>query len=154
MLIGVWAIPSTIELVAEQDKLMKLLAGRAQRFTGVHLAIKRGPLPGAEVRTAYQALVRRYSGQLACSALLLEADGFWASAVRAFLTGVEMLNPRSVSKTFGQARALAEWLAPRHSAETGQRVSADELHSAIEWMLARPLVCKYRENHPDAVTGA
>jgi hypothetical protein len=127
---------------------MKLLAARAQKFSTAHLVIKKAPLPDAELRSTYQALVRRYREHMAHSAVLLEGDGFWASAVRAFLTGVEMVDRRTRSKTFGKIAALAEWLAPVHSVDTGEQVDPEELRLALEWMMARPTVREHRGAYP------
>jgi hypothetical protein len=94
MFIGVWARPSSLELVAKQDEIMKTLCSHGTKFSSVQLVVKKAPLPAAEVRAAYEDLLRRYAERIACAALLIEGDGFWASAVRAFLTGVQMVERR------------------------------------------------------------
>lgn len=144
VLVGVWAIPSTLEIVAEQNKIMEQLSAQGRKLSTIHLVIKRAPLPGPDVRSSYQALTRRFSESLACSAILLEGDGFWASAVRAFLTGVEMVARRVSSKTFGEIRPLVEWVASVHGAETGERINPEALRAVLEGILARPAVRKHR----------
>lgn len=144
ILIGVWAIPSTLETVAELEKLTKLLCASWPKFSSIHLVIKRAPLPGAEVRAAYKEMLRRYSDRLACASLLLEGDGFWASAVRAFLTGILMFERRAEVRTFGHLEPLVEWMAQMHTAETDGRLTPGELRLALEWMLDRPTVREHR----------
>ena len=143
VLIGVWAIPSSMELVEEQDALMKQLSAPA-KLSSVHLVIKRAPLPAADVREAYQALTQRYADKIICSAILIEGDGFWASAVRAFMTGIEMLQRRMRTKAFGDLESLSAWVAQSRNAEASERIEAEELRGALEWMLEQPCVRSYR----------
>jgi len=142
--IGVWAVPGTVELVEAQTALMKQLCEEVPRFPAVHLVIKRAALPSGEAREAYQELARRYAPHMTCVGLLIEGDGFWASAVRAFLTGAVMLERRLRTKAFGDLRELSVWVAAAHNEGSAETFDAEALHAALEWMLQQPTVRDYR----------
>lgn len=142
--IGVWAIPGTLELVQAQEEVMRLVCEDGPRFAAVHLVIKRAPLPAAGVREAYQELARRYAPHLTSVALLIEGDGFWASAVRAFLTGVVMLDRRLRTKAFSDVAELSAWIAEAHNEEASDAIAPHELSAAIEWMLQHESVRDHR----------
>jgi hypothetical protein len=111
----------------------------------VHLAIKQAPLPGAEVRKAYQDQAKRYGEHIASAAILIVGDGFWASAVRAFLTGVGMVDRRIPSKAFADVETLVAWTTSIHNAEKCQPIDPEQLRLALEWMLDQPCVREHRE---------
>ena len=143
--LGVWGVQADAALVGELDKLSLRMATKYPRLSGVHLILNNTPLPRPEARAAFNALTERYANQLAGVATMLEGGGFWASALRGFITSLHVIGGRRFKfKTHGSIREVAEWLAPIHSADTGDPIDPVELENVLAWMLDQPSVRGHR----------
>lgn len=129
--IGVWVGPATLAAVrglAEVTKLARtLVPGKRSAVTFV-LDQLPAPLPDAQ---AELARVYDFDG-LACTVLLLEGTGFWASAIRSM--SVNNHRTASTTKPLYIATSLDEvvaWLPEVHQRLTGVTLPPDELRSAL-----------------------
>jgi hypothetical protein len=85
--------------------------------------------PDTEVRSAMQDDIRAMGRQVGSLSALLLAEGFIAAAVRAALTGMNVILRESFpTKVFGNAADTAAWLAPM----LGGGFTAGEVITAIE----------------------
>ena len=72
------------------------------------------PIPNAEVREASGRLMRELTPHLLAGATVIEGGGFWASAVRSFLTAVYFVAKQPCpTKAFARIDEAAQWLGPR-----------------------------------------
>jgi hypothetical protein len=138
--IGVWRTHATVELVAELSKLVaKLVREYPAGGSALHLVADRISLPDAATRDALAAMTARYAEHLACMATVLAGTGFWASAMRGFLTGLQALERRPfkahICATISEAAA---WLAPLHTHATHVTCDAQELERVLLSLVARP----------------
>jgi hypothetical protein len=138
---SVWSTRATLELVAELEKLLVAASERHPKISSVHLITSSFSLPPADVRAKLGTLTQRYGDRLACSATMLGGTGFWASAIRGAVTGIQVLDlHRRRQRVFANLEELAKWVAPTHNAATGSTITPQELRDALSWMLQRPSV--------------
>jgi len=101
-------------------------------ISAIHVVLPTAGLPSAEARDGLVRSGKRWAAQLACVAVVIERKGFWASAMRGAVTGIQMLIPRTyVSQVHDSLEQAAEWLPPHHAKRTGVQLSAAELLSVM-----------------------
>lgn len=89
-------------------------------FSAVHLVPDGLPMPDAQARATFRQLLNDFSQQLACVAVVVGGDGFWASALRAVVTSIwQGTNHPFEKRIFGNAAAVVDWLPSRHEKRTG-----------------------------------
>ena len=138
---SVWATRTTFELVAEIEKLLVAVSKSYPKISAVHLITSSFSLPPADVRAKLGDLTQRYGDRLACSATMLGGTGFWASAIRGAVTGIQVIDlRRRRQRVFADLEELANWVAPKHNEATGSTITPQELRHALAWMLERPSV--------------
>jgi hypothetical protein len=137
----VWGAQATVPLIAELTKLSEKVFEQYRMASAVHLAVNHARPPASDARAALEELTARYQNQLACAAILIEGSGFWASAIRSVLTGLEGVRRAPFkTQTFGRIDELARWLSRTHSAKTAETLEAADVEAAIVWMLEQPSV--------------
>jgi hypothetical protein len=108
---------------AATEESVRLLAERGQGLPGkrcaVHIIESGAGLPTAGTRAALGRLMQDRESRLACLAIVLCGEGFWASAVRGVLTGVQLLAPKLPMRFFSDPEAVAQWLPERNRELTG-----------------------------------
>lgn len=109
-----------------------------QPLSDVHIVMPSVSLPDAEARAALSSAAKEGSSHLATVGVYLGGKGFWASAVRSFITGVRVLlrTPFELG-VFGELEVLSEWQAPLHSKLSGVPVARGELLDGLRTVLAR-----------------
>jgi hypothetical protein len=138
---SVWATRTTLELVIEIEKLLVTLSETHPKISAVHLITTSFSPPPADVRARLGALTQRHGEMLVCSATMLGGTGFWASAIRGAVTGIQVLDlRRQRQRVFAELDELADWVVPRHNEATGSSITPHELRQALAWMLERPSV--------------
>jgi hypothetical protein len=140
--IGVWATQATLELALHLEVMAKVVARDYARNSSIHLVSSGTALPTAGARDKLNALTREYSSQLIGVATVLTGDGFWASAMRSFLTSLHWASSsrrQYETRTCATPGEAAHWLAPLHSAHS-VAVDAGELESLLLSLRSRPSV--------------
>lgn len=106
---------------------------RGVRGSSVHLLDPSIGFPESSARECLAALSRESVGHLACVCVVLHGDGFWASAIRGFLTGMHTIAPNMfdirASATTDQVLAF---LPAEHRKRTGVQVTPEALHRLLE----------------------
>ena len=113
----------------------ELLAGMAptEKLSYVHLVTRKLTLPDAATRASLLDSTHRFADRTALSGVVVSGGGFWASAVRGFVTGIAVLAPRSLDlRVFGSSQQLVPWFTTEHAKRTGVRVDGDELLKVLE----------------------
>jgi hypothetical protein len=91
-------------------------------------------LPSPEVRKKSMDLWKKCEAVILCQALIVRGDGFWASAVRAFMTGVYAVGrTRMPKKSCDDALEAAVFVVDSVGAKAGETAS---IASAVEAVCA------------------
>jgi len=118
--------------------LAKQLCEVYPKNSNVTLVMRETELPGVEARVALEELTAQYARYIHSVALVIDGDGFWASMIRSFLTGLHLLRGHGYRcKAFQSATEANPWLVPAHNAETGVTVTAREIEQACEAVYRR-----------------
>jgi hypothetical protein len=137
IMITCWSQRATgpaIEKVAHYRELMD--REHPEGVSVIYLIADQAGLPTPEARAGVKELMARFSKKRACLAILIQGEGFWASAMRAVITGVRMLVPLNFPmQIFGGAKELVGWLPAHHARQTGVYVAPAELDVVLERLL-------------------
>ena len=118
--------------------VMDQVAGtRIARFpngvSGVHVVTHDAGMPTAGARSALAASARKWSSQTAAVAVVLEQAGFFGSAMRSVVTGIQMLSKAEFPmRTFATTREAAAWLIGPHTQRTGTNLDAAHFDAALQ----------------------
>jgi hypothetical protein len=133
VLIACWTAQGTEPLIeALAGTLTTFVALHPERVTTVHVIAAGLPLATAEAREALATLMKQHGGALACVGTVLEGSGFWASATRGVIVGLQLLAPKALAmRTCASVSELTAWLPEPHAQRTGIVLEAQELERAI-----------------------
>lgn len=133
-----WNTMPTAEHVQAFMVLAEQLRAVYPKNSNVTLVMRETELPGPEARVALEELTAQYARYIHSVALVIDGDGFWASMIRSFLTGLHLLRGHGYRcKAFPSAAEANPWLVPVHNAETGVSVTAREIDVACEAVYRR-----------------
>lgn len=101
--------------------------------SGVHLVTQSAGMPSAEARSGLAASARKWSAQTAAVAVVLEQAGFFGSAMRSAVTGIQMLSKAEFPiRVFANTREAAGWLVGPHGQRTGTMLDAARFDEALQ----------------------
>lgn len=123
-------------------KLSALTAERQHELpegvTSIHWLNAGVSLPSAEVRSALSDIMVRYPDHVMSVGVVVETEGFFASALRSAVTGIVLLSPKTIPvRVFGKLDDLVQWLPEVHQRATGVAVTSDELAGVLREAIAR-----------------
>jgi hypothetical protein len=136
----VWTAQPRIEQVLELRKVLDLIATRYHGGSSVHVLSNRPELPERRVRDEMARVTKDYADQSIASALVLDGDGFWASAMRGLATSLHFFGTKHdrfklrVCATIEQA---ADWLVSVHNQRSRRPASAEELAGGLHALCVR-----------------
>jgi hypothetical protein len=141
VLIASWTAQGTGPLIAALGQAIEsFVAVHPEGISSVHLIAAGLPLANAEAREALNGLMTRYAGNLACAGTVLAGTGFWASATRGMLVGLQLLAPSSHAlRTCATVPELVAWLPKPHAERTGVTLDPLAFGRAIEETRARSI---------------
>jgi hypothetical protein len=89
-------------------------------ISSVHWIVQGVGLPTPEARAELRQLATRDGDHIACVGVVLNGQGFWASALRSALSGVLLVGPKALFplRIYGTAEELADWLPVEHVRRT------------------------------------
>jgi hypothetical protein len=91
--------------------------------------------PTEEARVAFNHIFDGRVSDLRCMAVVLEGEGFWASALRSTVTALRQAATTTFAvRLFSTIDPVAEWLPAEHLARTGVAVTAAELRQVMHSM--------------------
>jgi hypothetical protein len=133
VLIAVWAGQIDGASVGRFTKAVDEMSARRPGLrSNVHVVMQGTALPTTEARAGLVGSMTRHSGELASVAVVFCGTGFWASALRAAVTGMRFLAPRSFDfQLFGAIDEVIQWLPPEHEKITGVYLDPAGLRSAL-----------------------
>jgi hypothetical protein len=102
------------DLLAAHREHLDLIASGKNNTCVLTIAQANAPIPSGDVREASGRLMRELTPHLLAGATVIEGGGFWASAVRSFLTAVYFVAKQPCpTKAFARIDEAAQWLGPR-----------------------------------------
>jgi len=132
--IGVWLAQADREAA---EMALAVAKEMAKRFSGMHSSAAflvdgiPGPLP-----EAMPALTKLWAKRpdLACTGMVIEGGGFWASGLRSMINNTRREGGGEVPVKIGNAIAdVADWLSTENARRTGVIIEPDELAQALSY---------------------
>jgi hypothetical protein len=106
-------------------------------FSAIHLIRDGAPLPDADARRGFSAIIEEFSQRMACIGIVLMGAGFWASALQSVVTGMGMVTRRAFIMRFARApEELCTWLPAEHRKRTGRVIDPAALSAAMAQLAA------------------
>ncbi|HVZ35019.1 MAG TPA: hypothetical protein VG963_21485 [Polyangiaceae bacterium] len=110
----------------------EMMAKYPHGFSTVHIITGSAGLPDADARAGFIRLSNECVRELACVGVIIGGSGFWASALRAAVTGIWQALPKSFDMGIcGTSEEVAEWLVPRHLQRTGAHLPPESLVAVL-----------------------
>lgn len=129
-----WTGQVTGEATDELGRIVKraiAMVPAGRRFSGVHLVPNKLEIPDAGGRSGLVQLLTTFSPHFGCIGILVGGVGFWASAIRSFITGLLVLVPGFDVRVVASLEELTSWLPDGHRKHTGVSIDPDELSQAV-----------------------
>lgn len=116
--------------------ISQLLIGKfPDGHSNVSIVLNGVPPPTDEARAAFNHIFDGRVSDLRCMAVVLEGEGFWASALRSTVTGLRNAATTAFTvKLFSELGPVSDWLPAEHLARTGVALDAAELRAALTEM--------------------
>jgi hypothetical protein len=109
----------------------------AQKLSFIHLVPNNLPLPEADTREELLMLSRSYTHLTACIGVIIAGGGFWASAIRGFVTGIRVVAPRDFDLRMHKSISeLLTWFPEEHAQRTLVELEPSELIAQLERVLS------------------
>jgi hypothetical protein len=122
--------PSAQVLARVNDDIIARMKG--ERVSSVHLVNNRVKLPDADARDVLAKIMRDSIKSVACATVIIDGGGFWASALRSFITGLRVLAPGSIDlHAHASIAEVLAWLPAEHFKRAGTHVDAAELERLL-----------------------
>jgi len=137
--IVIWEATPTLQGAREMSRILpELTRGGRESRSSVHVLTERGGFPSDEVRAEWEAFVKNTQRSRACIAVVLEMEGFRASAIKALATGLLVLSAQHrQSRVFSTLHEAARWLPAPHEERTGTRLDPGDLLRVLQELRAR-----------------
>jgi hypothetical protein len=107
----------------------------------VHIMTAMSTPPTPEARRGFAEIARRYESSIVCASLVIEREGFWGSAMRSAITGIQLLlAPGDYPiKVHASIYECASWMPRNHSARSGIKLDPALLLGALAGVRNRAL---------------
>ena len=132
--IGIWQDQATREAA---ERILALSRRNTERFPHGHSSLifilKGAPAPTEEANAVFEEMYRPQNHLgLGCLGLVLEGEGFWASAMRSTALGMRMRSGSDMAVRAGDSvEELLPWFVAEHFQRTGVEFSTPRLHRIL-----------------------
>ena len=90
------------------------------------------PLPTDDAKDLLLKMTESGGKSIACLVYVMSGEGFWASAMRSYLTNVHWVRQRPfVPKILGTIEEVSDWLPAVHREQSGVEVPAEEMREVL-----------------------
>jgi hypothetical protein len=118
---------ATVRLAALTGEILGRM-DPSTKVSYVHLVTRKLRLPDAATRTAFTESTNKFASRSALAAVVVSGGGFWASAIRGFVTSIAVLAPRSLDvRIYGAIDDLVPWFPTEHVRRTGVELDVQVL---------------------------
>lgn len=131
----VWVGSATGALTERVGKIVaNQVAHNTRGLSTVHVMTPLASPPSAEARRGFAEIGQRHLSSIVSVSLVIEREGFWGSAMRSAVTGIQLLlqcaeYPIKVHSSIAETAA---WMPLNHLARSGVRLDAVEFLSALQ----------------------
>jgi hypothetical protein len=129
----VWEQSATLEAVERIDRAVPARLKIHPRLSTVHIATLNAGMPSSAARSAFGEAAKRWAQVTGCVAVVVEYQGFAASALRSMVTAIQLLAgspfPMRVHGSFEEA---VPWLVQTHARTTNVRLAPDALMQVLQ----------------------
>ena len=123
-----WGAQATLRSVRKMGAMSAALAKAHTKFSMIQVIPDGVPLPEDDAKNLLLKMTEAGSRSLACLVYVMSGEGFWASAMRSYLTNVHWVRQRPfVPRILTKIEEVASWLPSVHREQTGVHVTADEM---------------------------
>lgn len=127
-----WGAQATVSAVRKMGAMSTALMKGHTRISIVQVIPDSTALPTDEAKDLLLKMTKAGGSSIACLVYVMSGEGFWASAMRSYLTNVHWVRHRPfVPKILATNDDVADWLPSVHRERTGVDVSADELRAFL-----------------------
>ncbi|MET0595143.1 MAG: hypothetical protein ABW133_20755 [Polyangiaceae bacterium] len=135
VLVSIWEAQGTIVAVDRMLDAVAAMPRISPKRSDIYVIAEGARLPESGVRDHFVEVIQSHSADLACVAVVVEGSGFWASALRSFVTGLHWLAPRSFDfKLHGSIDDVITHLPPVHERLSGIHLDHGRFERLIrEW---------------------
>jgi hypothetical protein len=143
-----WPCQATGAAVIRHKKIFDaLVEAHPEGISTIHIISDSASIPTSEARSLFVEIMKQHSKKIACVAIVLLGGGFWASALRAAVTGMRMLAPNTFPlHMYDNIEELKNWLPDEHLKRTNVPLDSSKLVSL--------LLAAQRELIPQSKSGA
>jgi hypothetical protein len=140
--IMVWVGAATGEITDRYQHIVARQVPVSPRgLSTVHIMTALAEPPTSEARRGFADVARRFESSIVSAALVVEREGFWGSAMRSAITGIQLLfapgnYPMKVFAGVGEAAA---WMPRQHSARSGVKLDPALFRAVLEGVRNRAL---------------
>ena len=140
LMVVYWTSPATGEaaarLAAATEHVLKTYPAG---LSAVHMIADKSGLPTAEGRAGLVQIMNEKAAQIACVAVVVGGTGFWASAMRSFITGMRFVSPRNFDlRLHGTPAEVMMWLPQKHAKVTGVAIDERQLVRVLDSVATWP----------------
>lgn len=108
-------------------------------LSAVHVIADKSGLPTPEGRAGLIQIMNEKAAQIASVAVVVGGTGFWASAMRSFITGMRFVSPRNFDlRLHGTVAEVMMWLPQQHARLTGVTLDERQLLRVLESVASWP----------------
>jgi N-acetylglucosamine kinase-like BadF-type ATPase len=134
IIIVVWLNQATGAAVKRLiDVTQSMADAHPDGISKVHIIFDGAGVPTSEARSGFVNLIKKFGKQLACVEVVMLGGGFWASAMRAAVTGIKMIAPQLFPiRIHGSLAEAAQALQTDHLKQTRVQVDPDMLLGVLE----------------------
>jgi hypothetical protein len=116
-----------------EDTLPARVARFPEGVSGVHIITESAGLPTSGARDALVESARKWGKLTAGVAVVIERAGFWGSALRSAVTGIQMVSKAEFPiRVVGSLREAAQWLPDVHEQRTGVALPRTRFAEALQ----------------------
>jgi hypothetical protein len=140
LMIAVWWWQATGSAVQRLFPIVEVLNQEyPQGYSHIHIVKDKAPIPTSEARAGFLRLMGHPA--LGHVAVVIGGQGFWASAMRSAITGMQIISPRGFQlRLQGSIREVVAWLPEAHLKRTGVEIESAALLAMLEraegWLAA------------------
>jgi len=123
-----WGAQATLSSVRKMGAMSAALMKAHTKISIIQVIPDSAPLPTDDAKDLLLKMTEAGGHALACLVYVMSGEGFWASAMRSYLTNVHWVHHRPfVPRIVATIAEAASWLPSIHRERTGVDVSAEEL---------------------------
>jgi hypothetical protein len=134
LVLATWESRVDLPGVASFEKVCRDLqtADPAKRYSAIHVILEGVDLPTRAARERFIGIMKTYAVQIAAVSVVIQGQGFLASAMRSFVTGMRLISPSTFAlRLHGTTLEALNWLPAEHRRRTGQEIDVRQLDQVL-----------------------